>query len=289
MTDRLLHALAFDDHVRVLVAVTTETVQTAARIHGTSAVATQALGRLLTGVALLGATLKSHERLSVQLQGNGPLGMLLARSHARGQVYGTIGNPAYIAPDADPLDVGGAVGTNGLVMVSRDTGAKEPYVGVIPVTTGEIGDDLARYLRDSEQVVSAIGLSVVGGGRDDVRAAGGFLVQLLGGVPDSVTELLDRRISAVGRLSARLEEGQTVEELLESLLGSDARIVGTSEVVWNAPQDRNYYALRLASLQGSLDELFGDDEEISLTCEFTRETFRFSRHELEQLGQASLA
>lgn len=283
MADALVHALAFEDTVRIVAAVSTETVGTLLQTHDTSPTATAALGRLTTAAALMGATLKDGARLSLQVEGGGPLGMLLARATDSGEVYGTVAHPhADVPPRPDgKLDVGAAVGDRGMLLVSRDLGFGEPYVGMVPLTSGEIGDDIAGYFLQSEQIRSAVGVGVLVTPDRAVAGAGGFLLQLLGGVPEDAIEALEARLSSIRDLSREIEGGLDHDALLERLTGGDHRVVARRPLRHACPFDRTYYADRLRSLgETSLDELFGDEPSIDVTCEFTRATYAFTRAEL---------
>lgn len=281
MTDELVHALAFDDNVRILTLTSTELVRDAARIHDTGPTATAALGRLLSGTLMMAATQKDLTRLTVHIQGNGPAGRMLARSAADGSVYGTIADPhAECEFDADGrVQVGGIVGDRGMVQVVRDLGFGEPYVGTTELQTGEIGDDLAHYLMSSEQVQSAFGVGVKLS-PDGVVSAGGFLIQLLGGLTEDQTRLLSERLGALSILSSHIEAGATARDLLTSI-APDVRVLETRQPRYFCPHDKEYYRVRLLSLgKSTVDDLFGHDDHIEVRCEFTRNVYHFQRSEI---------
>lgn len=282
MTDSLVRALAFGENVRIVVAVTTELVGEAMRVHDTGPVAAAALGRLLTATLLLGASAKADERLTLQAQGGGPLGLVLARTAGTGRVYGTVANPHADLP-ARPdgkLDVGGGVGTDGNLVVVRDLGFGEPYVGMVPLATGEIGDDVAQYLSQSEQLLSAVGVGVRLATDARCLGAGGFLVQVLGGCTDEEFDAVEARISTLRELSATIEAGATAEDLL-AMLAPDARVLETIGVGYDCPLDRDYYAKRLQGLGvHPLEDLFSTHDELEVVCEFSRRAYVFRREEL---------
>ncbi|MBU6161354.1 MAG: Hsp33 family molecular chaperone HslO [Myxococcales bacterium] len=284
-TNRIVHALAFDDQVRMIACTSTGIVAEAARVHDTSPVATTALGRLLTGALLLGATHKNATRLTLQLQGKGPAGLLLARAGADGSVYGTISNPQVEVPlrDDGKLDVGGAVGRSGILQVVRDLGFGEPYVGATALVSGEIGDDLAQYLYDSEQIASAfgVGVNVTSQG---VTGAGGFLVQILGGLDEHAVWEVEHRLRSITHLSQDIEDGMTAYDLLWRLAG-DHRVLEEREPRYFCPHDRDYYRRRIAELgRATVQELFLDRDTIEVTCEFTRQTWTFDRADVGLTG-----
>lgn len=279
MKDQLLHALAFGDRVRVLAATTTHLVTTAAEIHGTSPTATIALGRTLTCAGIMARTLKNLERLTIQIQGGGPLGLVLGRAMPDGSIYGTVGNPGVeIARREDgEFDVAGAVGTTGRLMVIRDLGLKEPYIGVTNLVSGEISDDLAHYYMTSEQVRSALGAGVLVG-PEGVRAAGGFLVQILGGVAEDELRELETRLILLSTMSRDIEAGMSAHDIVRRLSGDDHRIVGESELRYDCPFDEQHYVNHIAGLDAeAISQIFEGDESVPVTCEFTRRTFHITR------------
>lgn len=287
--DEIVHALALGDRVRVVVATTTGIARTAAQLHGGTPLASIAIGRLLTGAALLGSASKGVERMSLQVEGGGPLGILLARAMPDGSVYGTVSRPDGVpAPDeAGDFHVGDAVGRNGRFTVVRDTGKGEPWVGVVAMETGEIGDEIASYLQSSEQIRSAIGVGVLLDCDAQVEGAGGFLVQLLGGVEEEQLDELEARIGLTQRISELVAIGETADSILASLKLPDLRVLERRPLRYHAPTDREYYRARLSSLDAAaLDSLFEGDASIELTCEFTRQSHTFTRSELRSLGNA---
>lgn len=288
--DEVIHALAWNDSVRVVAASMTQTVQDAVRIHGTDATASAALGRSLVGARLLQASVKDTERITLQVKGFGPVGLIVARAEPNGDIYGSIQNPdVHLPPREDgKLDVGMAVGWVGELVVVRETSEhSEPYVGITELVSGEIGDDIANYLVTSEQIKSAVVLGIMMGPDGEVRSAGGVIVQILGGLEDEVIDELEKRIHALENLSERMSEGATAEDLLRLVCGDEARVLDTRETKYHCDRGRSYYAERLAALDArSLVGLFEEDESIELTCEFTRETFTFTRGEFSQMPEA---
>ena len=181
MSDYIVRAIAADSQIRAFAAVTTETVETARKDHNTSPVATAALGRLLTGGAMMGIMMKGDKDiLTLQVKGDGPIEGITVTADSKGRVKGYVGNPDVIIPaNANgKLDVSGAVG-NGFLQVIKDMGLKEPYVGQVGLQTGEIAEDLTYYFAASEQVPSAVGLGVLMNKDNTVRQAGGFIVQVM--------------------------------------------------------------------------------------------------------------
>jgi molecular chaperone Hsp33 len=166
------------------------------------------------------------------------------------------------------------------MMVTRDSEKTKPYSGTTELVSGEIGEDLAHYLATSEQIRSALGLGVLMGPEGQVRGAGGFLLQILGGLSDEELTQLELRIETLNELSRDLEEGMTSEEVLERLTDGDYRVIAESSVRYHCPNGRDYYRDRLLSLgKEDLTDIFKQDESISLTCEYTKKTYEFDRSE----------
>lgn len=288
--DRVIHALAWDDSVRVVAASMTQTVQDAVRTHGTDATASAALGRALIGARLLQASVKDTERVTLQIKGFGPIGLLVGRAEPNGDVYGSIQNPdVHLPPREDgKLDVGMAVGWVGEMVVVRETSDHaDPYVGITELVSGEIGDDIANYLVNSEQIKSAVVLGVMMGPDGEVRGAGGVIVQILGGLEEEIVDVLEQRIHGLANLSELMTAGATAEDLLKHVCGDEARVIDEKSTKYHCDRGRSYYAERLAALDArSLHDLFEDDESIELTCEFTRETFTFTRSDFPEMSEA---
>lgn len=286
--DQVVHALAWNERVRVIAASMTQTVQHAVKIHQTEATASAAFGRTLMGARLLQASVKDTERITIQVKGDGPTGLIVARSLPGGDVYGSIQNPhVHLPPRPDNhLDVGGAVGRNGELVVVRDTGRyAEPYLGITNLVSGEIGDDIANYLLSSEQIKSAVILGVMMGPEGKVLGAGGVLIQILGGLEESELDKLENRVFALQNISERMADGDDPTSLLQALFADDLRILDSKPVQYHCDRGRAYYAQALGNMnETSIQEIFEDEDSIELTCEFTRETYVFERSEFPNLS-----
>lgn len=222
--DRLIKGFACDGQVRLIGVSSTDLVQKALDIHGLSPVAVSALGRLLTGGAMMGAMLKNNsDRLTLMLKGDGPLGNIVVCSNNSATVKGYVQNPVVDIPlnEKGSLDVGGAVGKNGLLTVVRDIGLKQPESGSVNITTGEIGHELAEYFLVSEQIPTAIevGLSVTKEAK--VAASGGYLIQLMPGTDSAIIDMIEGRIKNMLPTSELLKKGFSLEEILMAVSGDD--------------------------------------------------------------------
>lgn len=280
--------MAADGEVRVLAAVSTETANEATRRHGLLPTAAAALGRALTGAALLGATLKGRESLTLQLVGDGPLGSVVAVAEADGTVRGYVGEPAVHLPlnDERHLDVGGAVGRGELVVV-RDLGLKEPYVGRVPLVSGEIGEDLAHYLAHSEQLPSAVALGVLVDVDGSVRAAGGLMVQLLPGHREETVAAVEKALAGLPAISRSIDRNQGPVQLAEERLGSlGLRWLDRRPLAFACPCDRERFADGLVALgREELEQIIAEQGEAETVCRFCGEIYRFDATDLGRLLQ----
>lgn len=287
--DERVHALALEDRVRIVVASTTVLVREAAAIHVGSPLSTVALGRLLTGAALLEATAKGMERLSLQVDGGGPIGALLARAYPDGRVCGTVRHPGRL-PETEReggWEVGDAVGRDGRLTVIRDMGFGEPWVGTVSLQNGEIGADLNAYLDQSEQVTSAVSVGVALDEAGGVRGAGGFLVQILGGLGPDEFEEVAARLEGLRQVATRVSVGDGADALLSGLGLRGLRVLERRALRYGSHTDRDYYRARLAGFDKvTLEELFGDRATLALQCEFTGVHHVFTRAELTTAGNA---
>jgi molecular chaperone Hsp33 len=286
MQDHLIRVVTRDGSLRAVAAVTTALVEETRRRQGTDPTATVALGRLVTGAALLGSLLKGRERLALTVEGNGPLRRLQAETDAAGQVRGAVKVPVSgLAPGPDGFDVAGAVGRAGFLHVVKDLGLKEPYRGMVELYTSTIAQDLAYYLTVSEQVPSSVALGVYVEPDGRVTAAGGFLVQSLPPRNEGLVSLVEERLAVLPPTTALLREGLAPADILARLLaGIPCQVVGQTELAFRCSCSRE----QVRGVLGSLgpEELQGLIAEggAEVTCEFCKEVYRFSAGELGGLG-----
>lgn len=313
-TDELVRSLAYGGTVQVVAATTTGLVEEAHRRHGTWPTATAALGRVLTAALLMGSSLKDDEKILIQICGNGPLGRVVGEATARGQVRGYVQNP-HVDPElkaAGKMDVATAVGREGVVVVIKDLGLKEPYQGTAPLVSGEIAEDLTYYLAQSEQIPSAMALGVlVGpaeagasqGGHDHaghgvaaeasgsgwkVLAAGGLLVQALPSARQEVLAGLENRLARLPQVSSLVARGRTaqglIDELLEAGKAGSYLVLDRYPVEFDCGCSRERVARALVSL--GTEELARLDQEgqgAQLTCRFCNTRYFFGPQEIHDL------
>lgn len=260
----------------------------ARQIHKLLPVGTAALGRTLSAASLMGNALKDGgASLTLQIKGGGPLGTVLAVSDNQGNVRGYVANPQVdmpLRPDGK-LDVGGAVGHEGTLTVIKDLHMKEPYVGTIDLLGGEIAEDVAAYFVESEQIPTACGLGVLVDRDQSVKAAGGYLIQLLPGATEDTIVKVEGGIMAAGNVSAILDKDDDPEHLLRTVMSDfDLKILEISPVEYRCYCSRQRVERALISLgKAELQQLLDEQGHCSMTCQFCDAVYEFSSEELKAL------
>ncbi|MBR6452706.1 MAG: Hsp33 family molecular chaperone HslO [Lachnospiraceae bacterium] len=287
MSDYIVRADAGDGQIRAFAASTREIVETARAAHDTSPVITAALGRLLTAGAMMGITLKGDtDLLTLQIGGTGPAKGLTVTADAKANVKGYAKNPRVMLPPnaKGKLDVSGALGV-GILSVIKDLGLKDPYVGQVELQTGEIAEDLTYYFATSEQVPSAVGLGVLMNKDNTVRQAGGFIIQLMPFADESLIAALEEKLSGLPPVTSLLDEGQTPEMLIETLLGDfDPRILETVPAKFSCNCDKKRVEKALIAVgKQELDEMIKDGEPVEVKCRFCNKAYTFGIDELKAL------
>lgn len=286
ITDYLVRVITRDGSIRALACVTTDLVGEACRRHGTWPTASAALGRAMTGGALMGALVKTGQRVALRFEGNGPLKKIIVEADANGAVRGCVGDPEVNPLREDgKLDVAAAIGHAGLLTVTKDLGLKEPYTGTVLLYSSEIAEDLAYYLTDSEQVPSAVGLGVYVEPDGAVSAAGGFLIQSLPPYNDETVDRLMERIAAMPSVTELLRQGKNPEGLLEDLFeGIPCDTLEKRALAYVCSCSRERVERALISLgRDDLSSLLAEQGETEVTCEFCRERHHFGRADLERI------
>ena len=289
MSDYIVRAIAAKGQIRAFAATTKDTVEKARQLHNTSPIATVALGRLLTGGAMMGVTMKSDaDILTLQIKGNGPIGAMTVTADPKGNVKGFVGNPEVMLPLKDgKLDIAGAVGI-GVLSVIKDIGLKEPYVGDTILITSEIADDLTYYYATSEQVPSSVGLGVLMTKENTVEQAGGFIIQLMPDATEEVIDKLEKRIKEVKSVTEMLENGMTPEKILEHILGDmELEILDTVQTQFHCNCSKERVSKAVMSIGAKdLKEMVDDNKPIEVNCHFCNSHYTFSPEELEQMLEA---
>lgn len=288
MEDQLVRAITKDGMVKAVAVSTRELTERARQIHRTLPVATAALGRTLAAASMMGNALKEDgASLTLRIQGGGPLGTLLAVSDNRGNVRGTVDNPAVdlpLRPDGK-LDVGAAVGGEGTLTVIRDLNMKDPYVGSVGLLGGEIAEDLAAYFVESEQIPTACGLGVLVDRDQRVLAAGGYLIQLLPGAGEDVISRVEGGVMAAGAVTGLLSGSAAPEEMLRRVLSDfELEILERAPIAYRCDCSRDRMERALISLgPEELKSIIDQQGGAELTCRFCDNVQRFTREELETL------
>ncbi|TVP90969.1 Hsp33 family molecular chaperone HslO [Alkalibacterium sp.] len=287
MSDKLIKALGYDDQIRVYVVNATDMVKEAQEKHDTWSAATAALGRAMVGTTLLGATLKGEEKLTCRIDGGGPVGYLLVDSNGKGETKGYIKNPQVSLDlnEQGKLDVRGAVGTEGMLTVSKDLGMKEAFVGQVPLVSGELGEDFTYYMANSEQVPSAIGLSVLVNPDETVKAAGGFMIQVLPDAEEETIARLEDTINSLPMVSQLMDKGESPEEILDRLVSDGtARVVDTMPVSFRCDCSKDRFKGALVTLgENELQQMIDEDHGAEAVCHFCRSEYHFNESELKEL------
>lgn len=287
MGDYILRATAADGLIRAFAATTRETVQTAREIHHTTPVVSAALGRLLTAGAMMGVMLKGEKDLvTLQIKGDGPVEGLLVTADSKGRVKGYPFNPDVDIPPKSPvkLDVGGAVG-KGYFTVIKDLGLKEPYVGKTELVTGEIAEDLTYYFAKSEQIPTTISLGVLVDTDTSIKAAGGFIIQLMPGSTVEEAAELERRITHLKYITELLDRGETPETILDAVLGDMGLEITDklpTEFYCGCSKERVEKALISIGAE-ELSTILEEDRKAELSCHFCNKKYNFDEADLVRL------
>ena len=285
--DRIIRATAGDGMIKMAVIEARDLVQRAREIHHCTPTAAAALGRTLCGASLLGEAMKEENAsLTIRINGGGPIGSVVAVSDHEGCVRGYVENPLVDLPlRADgKLDVGGAVGRDGMLTVSRDIGLREPYIGSTELRSGEIAEDLTAYLLESEQVPSACALGVLVDTDTSIKAAGGFLVQLMPGAEESLISTLEENIFMMDQLTTVLDEDGAQALFGQVLKGLEYHIVAEAPVCYRCPCSRERVGMALSVIDSSdLEEMIAEGKDVDVLCQFCDKRYAFTPLDLREI------
>ena len=282
-----MRGMSMDGFVKVVAIRSTELVRRGAQIHNTTPNATAAFGRALTAASMMGNMQKvENGSMTLQIKGDGPIGNIVCVSDPVGNVRGYVYEPRVPLVEKYPgkLDVGATVGS-GMLTVIRDLQMKEPYVGSIPLVSGEIGDDVTAYFAQSEQIPTACALGVLVDTDQSVKVAGGYLIQLLPGAPDETIDKVEAGIKRSGAVTAMLEAGLTPEDILGQVCG-DLGVVfmETTEIEYKCYCSRERVTAALISLgKKELTEIAEEGKSFPVECQFCDEKYAFTPEDIRQL------
>jgi len=290
--DKLIHGIAADATIRFMAAITTDIANEAVRRHQTSPTVSDALGRVLTGTLLLGASLKEFDRLTVKIEAMGAVGGIVAEATADGKVRGYVKNPEAELPPKEngKFDVAGIIG-EGMFYVIRESGYdlglhREPYIGSVPITSGEIAEDFAFYLAKSEQIPSAVLLGVLLQPEEPlVKASGGVMIQIMPGANEHIVTMIEDTIRHAPHLTSIISEGATAEDLVKLVFGViDFEVLEEKEVSFEC----NCSFERAVSLISSLGKeevagMLAEDKGAQMTCGFCNEIYTLDENDLRKM------
>ena len=290
MSDHIVRAMTADGFVKAVAISSKDMVERARQIHKTFPTATAALGRALSAVSMMGNMQKTEDgSVTLQFKGGGPLGTVLAVSDWQGNARGYVTNPqiSLLEKYRGKLDVGAAVGTDGTITVIRDLRMKEPYIGSVPLVSGEIAEDVTEYFAQSEQTPTACALGVLVDTDQSVKQAGGYLVQLLPGAPDDVIDRIEAGIAAAGSVTSMLDSGLDPEGMLKKVLGEfELEILEKTPVEYRCYCSEDRVKSTLISLgKKDLQQIVETEETITIDCQFCDTVYRFTPKDVEKILQ----
>ncbi|HLS36132.1 MAG TPA: Hsp33 family molecular chaperone HslO [Bacillota bacterium] len=289
MLDYLVKATAYDGQIRAYAAITTHTVEEARKRQDTWATTTAALGRTLTISAMMGAMLKGKDTITTKIEGNGPIGVIVADANARGDVRGYVGNPHvdFESNEAGKLNVREAVGTEGFVSVVKDLGMRDHFTGQVPIVSGEISEDFTYYFATSEQIPSSVGAGVLVNPDLSVLAAGGFIIQVMPEATDEVISTLEKRIKEFPAISQLVQGGYRPEQILYELFGRDqVNILEEMPVQFRCKCSKERVERAIIGLGNEeIQKMIEEDDGAEANCHFCNEMYYFSGKELKALLQ----
>ena len=281
MEDKIIRATAKDGMVRIIAGITTNLVNEGTSMHECTPVAAAGFGRMLTAGALMGTTLKGpKEVITIKINGNGEAKGITVTAHNDASVKGFIGNPYIDRPlnEKGKLDVGGAI-------VIKDLGLKDPYIGQVPIQTGEIAEDFAYYFTVSEQTPSAVSLGVLVDRDLSIKAAGGFIVQMMPGADELLADVITYRLEEIPPITTLISEGKTIEEILEFIFeGMDLKLLDSLKPEYKCDCSRDRVEKALISVgKETLKEIYDDQKTEEIVCNFCNKKYEFTNQEIGKL------
>lgn len=287
---RIVRTISEDGGIICCAIDSTDMVSRAEQIHKTSATVTAAMGRLMTAASIMGSMLKGEDNsVTLRIKADGPIGALIAVSDYKGNVKAYVENPIVEIPlnSYGKLDVSGAVGKDGMLYVIKDIGMKEPYIGQVPIVSGEIAEDVTNYFATSEQTPSVCGLGVLVNPDLTVKSAGGFLVQLMPGVDDASIDKLENNINSLEPVSKMLADGMTPEQIAFKVLdGFEPQVLDSFGAEYRCDCSRERVEKALISIgREELLKMADEQPETSVECHFCDKVYKFTPDDLRKLIQ----
>ena len=278
MKDYMIRVLTENKQIRGLAVRSTNLVKKAQKVHDTTPVATAALGRALSAVAMMSALEKSGVKIGLKIIGNGPLDRIIAESNLKGKIRGYVGNPKVdiMINESNKLDVKQAIGDGDLI-VRKVSGLKEPYESKIALVSGEIGEDLTYYYTQSEQIPSSVGLGVLVNKDFSVRAAGGFMIQLLPNTPEKTIKQLEKNLSEINSVSRLIDQGANPEKLLDRVLkGFSYNITQTQDIEYkcNCSKEKGLEIVNTLTAE-EIKESIEEEGYVEVTCHYCNKKYKY--------------
>ncbi|MFB5663776.1 Hsp33 family molecular chaperone HslO [Alteribacillus sp. HJP-4] len=286
MNDYLVKATAYESKVRAYAIQSTEMVNEAVHRHQAWPTAAAALGRAMTAGSMMGAMLKGEDKLTIKIEGGGEMGPIIVDSDSTGNTRGYAHNMQvhFDLNEMGKLDVAKAVGTEGYLSVVKDLGMKDHFTGSVPIVSGELGEDFTYYFVSSEQVPSSVGLGVLVNPDNTIKAAGGFILQLLPGADDELINRLEHQIEHMPPVSKLIEKGKTPEEILAVVLGEEVKVLSTQPVAFSCHCSAERVAAALVSLgSDEILDMIEKDGGAETQCHFCNEKYHFSKNDLQDI------
>lgn len=285
MADYLVKSVAGNEMFRAYAVSATGVVAEAQRRHDTWSAASAALGRSLVGTLLLASSvLKGEEQMTIKINGNGPVGGIVVDGNANGTVKGYLQHPHVHLPlnDQHKIDVKAAVGTDGFLSVTKDQGVGDPFTGTVALVSGELGEDFTYYLAQSEQIPSAVGLSVFVNDDNSIGVAGGFLVQVLPNATDEAISSLENKLKDMPLVSQLMRDGKSPEDILDLLFDGDVKVLDKMPVKFECDCSKERFAEALMALpKHEVQAMIDEDHGAKAVCHFCGDQYQFSERELE--------
>jgi molecular chaperone Hsp33 len=291
MSDYLVRALAFEGSIRAYAIRTTEMVSYAQKNHDTWPTASAALGRALTASTMMGASLKGEAKLTVKIEGGGPIGAIIVDTNTKGETRGYVTNPHvhFELNKHGKLDVARAVGKNGFLSVVKDLGMRENFTGQVPLVSGELGEDFTYYYVSSEQIPASVGAGVLVNPDNSILAAGGFMLQVMPGASEETIIFLEKRLSSIRPISKMVEAGLTPEEILAEVVSEEnLKILDEMPVQFKCSCSKERFENALISLgRAEIKSIIEEEGKAETVCHFCNSAYHFKKEELQSLYEQS--
>ncbi len=290
--DYVVMAVPKEEPLRAWVVKATNTARTAQHIHNLSPMAAAVMGRAIVGAILLSSLIKhgSDQKIALKIEGDGPIGYVYVEVDGKGRVRGLVKNPdvplfTKEVNGRTKLDIAKAVG-NGTLTVIKDLGMGKPYVGVVPLVSGEIAEDIAYYLVQSEQIPSAVGIGVKLGENGQIKVAGGWMVQEMGGTSEKALQVIEEAVKKLPPVSDLLEQGKRPEDIALMLIPKELNphLLGLKEIEYYCPCNEDMVKGLVAGLpEDEIEKIFNENEFMEITCHFCGKVYRYTRDEVEKI------